>query len=285
MPPTPRTIIIQAKQGWLHFDWKSIWEYRDLLLLLVWRDFISRYKQTLLGPIWFIIQPILMTLLFSFIFGRIAQIPTDGTPHILFYLCGLMSWNYFAQSFSSISGSFLANAHIYQKVYFPRIIIPLANLISNLFPLLIQLATFLVFFAYYKLSGKWEGAPNSFGNAIIFYPFIILQASALGLGTGLWMSAVTAKYRDLSQLSQFIIQVWMYATPIIFPLSSVPEAFRWLLMVNPMTFIIEATKTLFLGVGNIQIQSCTISLALTLTVLISGVLVYQRIERTFVDTL
>ena len=285
MPPTQRTITIQAKQGWLHFNWKSLWEYRDLLLLLVRRDFVSKYKQTILGPLWFIIQPILMTLLFTFIFGRVAKIPTDGAPHILFYLCGLMSWNYFAQSFSSISGSFLANAHIYQKVYFPRLIVPLSSIISNVFPLLLQLITFLAFFTYYKLSGRWENAPGNTGTALALYPLILIQTAALGLGTGLWMSALTAKYRDLSHLSQFIIQVWMYATPIIFPLSAVPEKFQWLLILNPMTAIVESTKHLFLGSGGIPTASHGISLFITLTLLISGVLLYQRVERTFVDTL
>jgi len=226
-----------------------------------------------------------MTLLFTFIFGRVAKIPTDGAPHILFYLCGLMSWNYFAQSFSSISGSFLANAHIYQKVYFPRLIVPLSSIISNVFPLLLQLITFLAFFTYYKLSGRWENAPGNTGTALALYPLILIQTAALGLGTGLWMSALTAKYRDLSHLSQFIIQVWMYATPIIFPLSAVPEKFQWLLILNPMTAIVESTKHLFLGSGGIPTASHGISLFITLTLLISGVLLYQRVERTFVDTL
>ena len=285
MPLAQRTITIQAKQGWLHFDWKSIWEYKDLLLLLVRRDFVSKYKQTILGPLWFIIQPILMTLLFTFVFGKIAKIPTGGAPHILFYLCGLTSWNYFAQSFSSISGSFLANAHIYQKVYFPRLIIPLSSIVSNIFPLLLQLVTFLTFFAYYKLSGRWDSPPNNTGTALALYPLIIFQTAALGLGTGLWMSALTAKYRDLSHLSQFIIQVWMYATPIIFPLSAVPGKLQWLLILNPMTAIIESTKYLFLGSGGVSITTYGISILITLALLISGILLYQRVERTFVDTL
>ena len=247
MQSTPKTTLIETKQSWFYFDIQGIWEYRDLILLLVKRDFIARYKQTVLGPLWFIIQPILMTFLFSFIFARVAKIPTDGIPSNLFYLCSLMIWNYFSQSFSNIAGSFIANAHIYQKVYFPRLIIPISLTLSNTFTLLLQLATFFAFFFYYQ----YAGAALSFHKSMLYFPLVYLHTLALALGVGLWMSALTAKYRDLSHLTQFIMQLWMYATPIIFPLSEVPASYKWIILLNPMSAIVETTKYLFLSAGGV----------------------------------
>lgn len=276
-------VRIRPNQSWAHFDWRSLWQYRDLLVHLVRRDFVSRYKQTILGPAWCILQPLLMTVTFAYAFGKVAQIPTDGVPPTLFYLCGLLGWTYFSQNFHSTSTALIGNASIFRKVYFPRLIVPLASVLSNIFAFLIQLATFLVVYAFYK-SSTAAGQRLNIQWAAIALPLIVLQIALFSLGVGLWFSALTAKYRDFQQLSSFLVQIWMFATPVIYPLSRVPQNCTWIAILNPMTMPIELMKHVLLGTGSSNSYYWAISLAGTLLTLSTGLLVFQKVERTFVDT-
>jgi lipopolysaccharide transport system permease protein len=281
--PSAFELRIRPNRNWLCLDWRSLWQYRDLLLLLVRRDFVSRYKQTILGPAWFILQPLLMTATFSFVFGKVGRIPTDGVPPALFYLCGLLGWTYFSQNFQSISTTLIGNAALFKKVYFPRLVVPLASVLSNILAFLIQLATFLAFYAFYKnftdtaqhFALRWEA---------IALPLIVLQIALFSLAVGLWLSALTAKYRDFQYLSSFLVQIWMYATPVIYPLSQVPQHWRWIVILNPMTMPVELTKCFLLGSGSSNPYYLAVSLVGTLVTLVSGLLLFQKVERTFVDT-
>ena len=281
--PSDYELVIRPTRGWVHLNLADIWRYRDLLLILVHRDFVAKYKQTILGPAWFILQPLLMTIVFTVIFGAVINIPTDGLPPVLFYFAGLLGWNYFAQTFQNTSGTLVNNAGLFGKVYFPRLIVPLAAVISNCTAFALQLATFLCIWAYFKI---FTGAGATFGVslAIVWLPLILLQIAALSFGVGLWLSAMTAKYRDFTFLSSFIIQLWMYATPVIYPLSQIPEKWRWLAVLNPMAMPVETIKYMFLGQGLVIPAYLAVSVAITLLLLLSGVLVFNRIEKTFVDT-
>ena len=281
--PADYELVIKPSRGWLHLNLGDVWRYRDLLFLLVHRDFVAKYKQTVLGPAWFILQPLLTTLVFTVIFGKVAKIPTDGLPPVLFYLAGLLGWSYFAQTFQSTSGALVANADLFGKVYFPRLVVPLSAVISNLLAFALQLATFLCFWIYFKF---FFGAGASFGfsGAIACFPVVVLQIAALSLGVGLWLSALTAKYRDFTHLSGFIIQIWMYATPVIYPLSQIPERWRWVVVLNPMTMPVETLKYMLLGQGVVVPSYLALSMAMTVVLLLSGVLVFNKVEKTFVDT-
>jgi lipopolysaccharide transport system permease protein len=253
------------------------------LFLLVHRDFVAKYKQTILGPAWFILQPLLTTVVFAIIFGEVAKIPTDGLPPILFYLTGLLGWNYFAQTFQSTSGTLVANSGLLGKAYFPRLVVPLSVIISNFFAFALQLATLLAVWIYFKL---FTGAGGQFGFSvgIVWFPLTLVHVAALSLGAGLWLSALTAKYRDLAFLSGFIIQIWMYATPVIYPLSQIPEKWRWISALNPMTMLVEAIRVMFLGQGTIVIAYLAMSVATTIALLLSGLLIFNKVEKTFIDT-
>jgi len=276
-------IIIQPNRSWFYIDWRGLLHYRDLLFFLVRRDFISQYKQTILGPAWFIIPPLITSLVFTVIFGKVAKISTDGLPPMLFYLCGLLAWRYFASCLGGTSGTFFGNANLFEKVYFPRLILPLSRIIFNLFAFTLQLATFLGFYFYYKyftqvgLSIK----PNLF---IAVLPLLLLQTAAISLGVGLWLSALTAKYRDLRFLVGFLTQLWMYATPIVYPMSIVPEKWRPALAINPMAPIVELYRYAFLGTGFLNLNCLLISAVITIFVLLTGILIFNRTERTFLDT-
>jgi lipopolysaccharide transport system permease protein len=281
--PTDYELVIRPTRGWFTLNLREVWHYRDLLMLLIHRDFISKYKQTILGPAWFILQPLLMTVVFSVIFGAVAKIPTDGLPPMLFYLTGLLGWNYFAQTFQSTSGTLVNNVGIFGKVYFPRLIVPLSAVISNLFAFGLQLATLVAIWIYFKLFTS-AGGLFGFSASIVWLPLVLLQIAALSLGVGLWLSALTAKYRDFTFLSGFIIQIWMYATPVIYPLSQVPEKWRWIAVLNPMTMPVEAIKIMFLGQGTVIGAYVPLSLSISVLLLLSGVLVFNKVEKTFVDT-
>ena len=261
-------------------DWSEIVEYRDLLYLLVRRDFVAKYKQTVLGPAWYIIQPLMTTLVFTVIFGNVAKIPTNGNPPVLFYMCGLLLWNYFSQSAGGIATTFTANSHIFSKVYFPRLIVPLSQLASNLFAFAIQFATFGLFWMYYK----YRGVSVQINPGIWLLLPLLLQTAALALGFGLIISALTARYRDLTHALNFVLQLWMYATPVIYPLSQVPERWRWLVQVNPMAVVVESAKTILLGNGGVAWPGLAVSVAATAVVLVAGLIVFERSERNFVDT-
>ena len=281
--PSNFELLIRPTRGWLHVDLAEVWRYRDLLFMLVRRDFIAKYKQTILGPAWFIVQPLLMTLVFTVIFGHVVGIPTDGLPPVLFYLAGLVAWNYFAQTFQHTGSTLVSNAGLFGKVYFPRLVVPLSAVISNLVALALQLATFVAFWLWFKLSTP-AGATFQVTGAVLWLVPLLVLIAALSLGIGLWLSALTAKYRDFTFLTGFIIQVWMYATPVIYPLSQIPEHWRWLAVINPMTMPIEAMRLMFLGQGVVTTAYVALSVAMTLVLLVSGVIVFNKVEKTFVDT-
>jgi len=275
-------VVIQPSSGWMNVPWRELWEYRDLLLVLVQREFISRYKQTILGPLWHLLQPVIMTLVFVIVFGRIAGIATDGIPTPLFYLCSLLAWNYFSQNITLIGSTFISNAHIFGKVYFPRLIVPFSIAAANLIAFVLQLIPFLCFFAYYKITANpaLQGQP---GWQVLLLPLPLLQVAILSLGVGLLMSASTARYRDLVHLNQFIVQLWMFATPIIYPVSRIPARWQWLVWANPMSVPVEAFRCLLLGRGSLQPRDVVISAAVALVTLFLGVAAFRRVERTMVD--
>jgi len=275
--------VIRPSTGWFNVDLAGLWRYRDLLWLLVHRDFVAKYKQTVLGPLWFIIQPLLTTLVFSLVFGTIAHIPTDGVPPFLFYLTGLLGWNFFASTFTATSNTLAGNAGIFGKVYFPRLVVPISTVISGFIALGIQLATFLPVWAWYRY-GTPAGAGMQLSWTALLFPPVLLQIALLSLGAGLWMSALTAKYRDFAFLSSFLVQLWMYATPIIYPLSAIPAQWRWVAAINPMTVPVDAIKAMFLGQGAVEPAHVILSVAVTLAILLGGIAVFGRVERTFVDT-
>jgi lipopolysaccharide transport system permease protein len=277
------TILIRPTRSWFAVDLAEIWRYRDLLYLLVYRDFSTRYKQTVLGPLWFVLQPLLTTVVFTIVFGRIAAIPTDGLPPMLFYLAGLLAWTYFSLIFQSVSTALVQNAGLYGKVYFPRLIIPLSAVASNSVALLIQLGTFLAVWAWFRFLTP-AGASLAIGPEVLWFPLVVAQIGALSLGVGLWLSALTAKYRDFTMLSSFLVQLWMYATPIIYPFSQIPERYRWLGVINPMTMPVEATRRIFLGQGVVTPSYVAVCVGVTLALLLTGVLLFNRVEKTFVDT-
>lgn len=281
MTPQPE-IIIRPHRDWWQIDWAEFFRYRDLLLLLVWRDFIAKYKQTILGPAWFILQPVLMTLVFTVIFARVANIPTDGLPPLLFYLAGLLTWNYFSNCFGANANTFVNQANIFTKVYFPRLIVPVSITISNLLAAFLQFLTLAGFWIYFKYFTE-VGERLELGWQILLYPLVLLHAGFTGLGVGLMYSALTAKYRDLSFLLSFIQQTWMYGTPVIYSLSIIPDHWRWLANINPMTQPVEATKLLLLGTGTVGFAEYLLSLLMSVAIFILGLGLFHRTERTFVD--
>lgn len=282
MSTAPREIVIQATRGFRFLDWRELVAYRDLLGLLVWRDFATRYKQTILGPLWHIFQPIVTTGVFTVVFSQVAELPTDGLPPTLFYLAGLLAWNYFSQTFNSTSSTLVANAGLFGKVYFPRLIVPLASVVSNLVSFLIQLLTFFLVLAAYRASHPTvEIGPR--WQAVVFLPLVVAQLAAFSLGAGLWLAALTTKFRDFSVLAGFLIQLWMYVTPVILPLTRVPPQWHIYVALNPVTMPVECFRYLLLGTGWINLPLLGVSIFATFVTLASGVLVFQRVERTFVD--
>lgn len=274
------TMVLRPRSGWFDINLSELWQYRDLIMLFVRRNFVATYKQTILGPLWFLLQPLFTTLVFTVIFGRIAKIPTDGLPQVLFYLAGIVCWNYFDACLSKTSDTFVTNANIFGKVYFPRLAIPIANVITNFVTLAIQFALFLVVAAYFYLRGS-SIEPNYF---ILLIPLLVIQMAALGLGFGILISSLTTKYRDLMYLVSFGVQLWMYATPVVYPLSQIPSKWHWVYALNPMTSIIEAFRYAFLGAGLVKAWHMGLSAVMTLFVLTLGIILFSRIEKTFMDT-
>ena len=274
---------IAPKNNLLDLKLHEVWAYRDLLALLVRRDFVSFYKQTILGPLWFFIQPLFTTIIFTFIFGNLAGISTDGLPKPLFYMAGITAWNYFADCLTKTSTVFRDNANIFGKVYFPRLIMPLSIVVSNLVRFGVQMLLFLAFMAYYY----FNGAEFNITWAILLFPIIIILMALLGLGTGMIISAMTTKYRDLAFLVGFGVQLLMYATTVIYPLSTAIEkypAYSWIIEYNPMTPIIETFRYGFLGEGAFSWQSLGYSALVTFILLIFGTIIFNKVEKTFVDT-
>ena len=274
------TMIIRPQRHWLDLRLGELWQARELVMLFVWRDFVSVYKQTILGPLWYLIQPLFTTITFTVIFGRIAKLPTDGLPQMLFYMSGTVIWSYFAACLTKTSNTFVANAGIFGKVYFPRLTVPLSILISNLVALAIQLGLFLVFLAYFWLAGA-AIQPNWWA---LLTPVLVLMMAGLGLGFGIIVSSLTTRYRDLQYLVTFGVQLLMYATPVIYPLSAIPDKYRWLILANPMTPIVEGFRYAFLGAGTVGGWHLLYSAAFMLAVLLIGILIFSQVERTFMDT-
>jgi lipopolysaccharide transport system permease protein len=259
---------------------KEIWRYRDLLVLFVRRDFVAKYKQTVLGPAWFVIQPLMQTVMFTLVFGNIAGISTDGAPKGVFYLAGITAWNYFANCLTKTSAVFTLNASLFGKVYFPRAVTPISIVLSNLIEFAIGFVLFLCFYFYYLLSGS-SIQPNS---TLLLLPVLILIMGFMGLGLGMLISAMTTKYRDLQNLVTFGVHLFMYATPVIYPISTIPEKYRWIILANPMTGIIETFKYGFLGIGTFNWYYLAYSAGFTLVVFLLGLAIFNRTEKNFMDT-
>jgi len=273
-------LIITPKRGWLDLHLKDIWIYRDLVFHFVKRDFVTFYKQTILGPLWYIIQPLLTTVVFSIVFGKIARISTEGVPRFIFYLSGTVAWGYFSDCVKETSDTFIKNAKIFGKVYFPRLTVPFSVVIISLVKFGIQFMLFLGFFVYFILNGAPVN-PNLF---ILLLPVLLLQMAVLGLGTGILISSMTTKYRDINFLVGFGLQLWMYATPVVYPVSVVPERFRFFYMLNPVASIVETFRHAFLGTGIVDGVDILISWAVTMLILFSGIVLFNRVDKTFMDT-
>jgi lipopolysaccharide transport system permease protein len=277
-------IVVESQSSLLDLNLLEIWKYRELLWVLVKRDFVSFYKQTILGPLWFFIQPLFTTIIFTFIFGNVAGISTDGLPRPLFYMAGITAWNYFADCLTKTSSVFRDNSHIFSKVYFPRLIMPLSIIVSNLVRFGVQMLMFFVMMGYYYIQSETNVVfqPNIY---MLMFPFLVIMMALLGLGIGLVISALTIKYRDLGFLVNFGVQLMMYATTVIYPLSTAPLKYKWLIELNPMTGIIETFRYGFLGRGHFTISTIGYSIGLTLIFLFLGVIIFNKVEKTFVDTI
>ncbi len=273
-------LIIKPRRSILEVDLKAIWEYRDLLTMFVKRDIVVVYKQTILGPIWFFLQPFMTTLIYIVVFGHIAKISTDGIPMILFYLSGVIIWNYFSECFNITAKTFTENANLFGKVYFPRLIMPLSKVISGLIKFGIQFVLFLFIYLYYFLNTQQIQPTTN----LLLVPFLILLMAMLGLGFGIIFTSLTTKYRDLNFLISFGVQLLMYATPIIYPVSSIPEKYKIYILANPMTHIIETFKNAFLGTGYITFSGILYASLFTFSVLLLGILIFNKTEQNFIDT-
>ena len=275
----PRELVIKPQRSCFDVDWRELLRYRDLLWLFIRRDFVAFYKQTVLGPLWFVMQPVLTTVMFTLVFGNLAGLSTDGLPKLLFYLSGVTLWSFFAENLTKSASTFTDNANLFGKVYFPRLISPLALLASNFLKFAIQLALFAVIWGFYWASGAV--APNW---AALLLPVLILIISAISLGLGLIFSAITTKYRDLRFLLQFGVQLFMYMTPIIFPVSAIPEKYTVLIELNPLTPVVEAFRFGLLGSGSFSIAGLAYAAAFGLGILFFGGLIFNKVETTFMDT-
>ena len=274
------TTVITPKNRFFRLNLKELWQYRDLISSFVKRDITSTYKQTILGPLWFFIQPIFTTIMFLIVFGNIAKIPTDGVPQVLFYMNGIILWNYFSKCLVATSNTFVSNAAIFKKVYFSRLTIPVSNVISALVQFLIQFTLFVIIFIVYKI----KGADVELSYAVFAIPLFVLQMAVLGLGIGLIITSLTTKYRDLTYLVGFAVQLWMYATPIVYPLSMVPEKWRSVYVLNPVVPILESFKHAFFSTGMPSLTEYGISVATMLFLLFAGIFIFNFVEKNFVDT-
>ncbi len=281
--PPDYEIHIEARTGWLRVDWRELWDYRDLLLVLVRRDFLAKYKQTVLGPLWFIIQPLLNTAVFTIVFNQVAGIETGGIPPVLFYLCALLPWGYFSQNVTTGALTFTANAQLFGKVYFPRLVVPISNVLSNLFAVLLQFAVFLLFAGWFAL----RGSSVHFGPSMLLAIPLLLIAAVLSLGLSLLISATTAKYRDLTHLTPVLIQLWMFATPVIYPLAKLTGGdgrWAWIAWMNPMAPVVEGFRYALVGKGTLDPAMLGVSALASVIILLLGVVAFGRAERTVTDS-
>ena len=276
------TTVIKPRNNLFDINFRELWQYRDLCTLFVKRNIITQYKQTILGPLWFLIQPLMTTVMYMVVFGGIAGISTDGLPQPLFYLAGICFWQYFADCLTKTSNTFVTNASIFGKVYFPRLMVPLSDVISNLVRFLIQFGLFLVVYIYYQLFTPVAIHTNWY---VLLLPVLVLVEAGLALGFGILFSSLTTKYRDLQLLLSFFVSLWMYATPVIYPLSTITNPKLHLLMsLNPLTGIIEAFKYGMLGVGQFSWLTLGYSFLFMVVLLTLGIMVFNKVQRSFMDT-
>lgn len=273
--------VIRPNSRLLDLRLAELWRYRDLIYLFVKRDFVATYKQTILGPLWFVIQPLMATLVFTIIFGNIAGLPTDKVPPFLFYLCGTVAWSYFAECLNKSAITFSSNASIFSKVYFPRLSVPIANAITNLLSFAIQFGIFIIVLAYFLL----KGAPIHPSYRMIVLPLLVLQMALLGIGFGCIVSSLTTRYRDLGIVMGFFVQLWMYGSCVLLPLSEVAPEWRPLFVMNPMVPVIESFRFAFLGVGTVTIPQLLTGAIVSLVVFVIGIIVFRKVERNFSDTI
>ena len=272
-------VVIVPKTGWFDINLKELWKYRDLIALFVKRNFISLYKQTILGPAWAIVQPLLTTVIFTIIFGSMAGLSADGVPSFLFYMSGTIAWTYFSTCLTNTADTFTRNAAILGKVYFPRLVMPISTVLTNLIALSIQFLMFLCFLFYYWLKG--EVHPNLY---VLLVPILVLQMAMLSLGSGIIISALTTKYRDLQMLVGFGVQLWLYGTPVAYDIRIIPQRYIGLYMLNPMTPVINTFRTALLGIGGFQLRYYLSGWALTIIILFAGIVLFNHVEKTFMDT-
>jgi len=274
------TTIIKPRSKLLQVDFNEIWQYRDLLSMFVKRDIVTQYKQTILGPAWYFIQPALTTIMYMIVFGGIAKISTDGLPQPMFYLAGIVCWQYFADCINHTSKTFTTNQNIFGKVYFPRLIVPLATVSSNLVRMGIQFLLFIAVYIYFILMGV-EVSPNIY---VLLIPVLVVMLAGLALGFGIFISSLTTKYRDLTILFTFIVQLWMYATPVIYPLSTMAPKRQWIMVLNPVTSIVETFKYGTMGVGTFNWWHLGYSFVFMAVLLGLGIVVFNKVQRSFMDT-
>ena len=272
---------ISAKRSWFDLNLKEVWRYRDLITLFTRRSFVLTYKQTVLGPAWIFLNPLISSIIYAFVFGGIAGMSTDGVPQILFYLCSNAIWIFFSTSVTKNAQTFTANANVFGKVYFPRLAVPISNVLASIIQLGVQMLLVLAFLAYYVIIGQvhphWE--------AWLLIPVVLLHLGLLGLGFGIIISSLTTKYRDLAILVTFGVQLWMYATPIVYPLSQLGNGWmKTVLLINPVTAPVEVFRYAVLGQGTIMPQYLALSWAVTILVAVFGVMIFNRVEKTFMDT-
>ena len=273
--------IINPQNNLLALNLGILWKYRELIQMFVKRDFNTFYKQTILGPLWFVIQPLFTSAMYMIIFGRLANIPTDETPQMLFYMAGVINWNFFSECFTKTSNTFADNKYLFGKIYFPRLAVPLSGAITNIIRYAIQFTLFLVFYLYFFINGA-HLSPNWL---VVFTPLILVYLAALSLGYGMWISSLTAKYWDLKFALTFVVQLWMYITPIVYPLSLVPEKYKMLMILNPVAPAIEFFKLAWLGAGTVNPTHTGLSVLLALLIIFTGIIIFNKTEKTFVDTI
>ncbi|MGO9950872.1 MAG: ABC transporter permease [Dissulfurispiraceae bacterium] len=274
------TKIIRPHTGWFNLRLRETWDYRDLIKLFIRRDFVAIYKQTILGPLWFLLQPLMTTLMYTVVFGIIASISTDGAPFIVFYMSGTIIWNYFAACLNQTSNTFVTNANIFGKVYFPRLTVPVSVALVNLITFGIQFMLFLVIFLYYW----WQNQVATPNPWLFSIPLLVLQMGLLGIGVGILISSLTTKYRDLTYVMGFAVQLWMFATPIVYPTSLIPGKLKWLAMLNPAAPIVDTFRYAFLGKGEVSKTYLLASVGVTIVIFLTGIIMFNRVEKSFMDT-
>ena len=273
-------LVITTDRSWLSIDLKALWDYRDLMFLFVRRDLVSQYKQTILGPLYYVLTPIIGTLITTVIFGKIAKIPTEGVPQFLFFMSGGLFWGYFNNCLQAAKNTFTGGKAMFSQVYFPRLSVPISQAISALFRLIIQFSVFFSFYVYFILDG-FQSRPSIW---VLLFPLLLLQCALLGIGVGVLLSSFTTKYRDLNFVFGFITTAWMYASPVVYPLSVIPEKYHLLMSINPMVGVIESARQILFGVSSLRVEYIVFGVIVNLIALTVGVLVFNKVERNFLDT-